>query len=798
MLAPMSWIKRFTDINVDADKYCNDMIMTGSEVEGYTKQGEDINKVVVGRINKIIQHENADRLKICCLDIGVSEDIQIVTGADNVFEGAYVPVALGGAILPNGLKIKKGKLRGIESFGMLCSGEELNIDDSIYENAGYDGIMILKGEHTPGMKITEAIDYDDIIIDFKTYANRPDTLSVIGLARETSATYNLPFVKPCYDYDENEKRTSDFVDIIIQDKDLCPRYIGKIVYDIKIEPSPLWMQKLLSAADVRPINNIVDITNFVMLETGQPMHAFDFKYVKDNKIIVRRAKDNEEITTLDGKKYKLSSDNLVIADGEKPIAIAGIMGGENSCIYNDTKVILFESANFNSYNIRRSSRKLGLRTESSSRYEKGIDPAACERGINRAMHLFEKLGAGKIAEGMCDINYADVNERIINVDFNKINILLGQKLTQSEMKGILKRIFIDTIVKGDMLKCTIPTYRSDLGNSADIAEEIMRLYGYDKIPSILPSGKDVMGGRTDKQKNIISIRNMMISMGLFQSMSYSFMSPSDFTKLNLNEDDKLTNAVKISNPMGEDYSLMRTTLVPSMLTSIAKNKNHNISDVKLFELDRVFLPIDNTADKLPAEIEMLCIGINSNDEDFYTLKGRLEVLFEGFNLYNVEFLNTNIPYLHPGRGAQIKYNDKILGYVGEVHPDAAENYQVQGKTIIAEINISILICLKLDKICVNPIPKYPAIPRDLAVLLDADQNAGPIISSIKKIGGSLLESAAIFDVYQGSQIEEGKKSVAFSLVFRSHDRTLVDEEVNDKFNSILQELEKTYNAKLRM
>ncbi|MCK5128730.1 MAG: phenylalanine--tRNA ligase subunit beta [Clostridiales bacterium] len=797
MLAPMSWIKRFVDINVDTQQFVDDMIMTGSEVEGYSLQGVNINKVVAGKIVKLSQHEDADKLQICMLDIGEDELLQVVTGADNVFEGAYVPVALVGATLPNGLKIKKGKLRGEISNGMLCSGGELKIDDSVYEGAEYDGIMILKGDNTPGMGIAEAIGYNDIIIDFKTYANRPDTLSIMGLARETSATFNLPFTEPIYTFKEDSKKTKNYVNVEIKDQDLCPRYMGKIVYDIKIAPSPLWMQKLLVAAGVRPINNIVDITNYVMLEVGQPMHAFDFKYVKDGKIIIRRATQDEMITTLDGNEYKLTTSNLVIADPEKPIALAGVMGGENSCIYDDTKVILFECANFNNYNIRRTSRQLGLRTESSARFEKGIDPAACERALDRAMHLVEQLGAGKIAQGVQDVNYANVDERVITVDTDRINHLLGQKLTPNEMKDILTKVFVSSNIDKNMLECTIPTYRSDLENYADIAEEVMRLYGYDKISSVIPANQ-IAGGRTKKQEDMIVLRNMMVSMGLYQSITYSFMSPNDWTKLMLNDDNILRNAVKISNPMGEEYSLMRTTLLPSMLANVALNKNHNINEVKLFEINRVYKPLDKDANHLPQEVNTLCIALNSKDEDFFSLKGRIELLLEKFNILNAEFSNNEIEYLHPGRRASVLVDDKEIGYIGELHPDVADNYQVSGKTLVAEVNVDILLEMNPKQAAVKPIPKYPAIQRDLAVLLDVEQSAGIVINAIKDVAGKLLENINVFDVYEGDQIDEGKKSVAFSLVFRAHDRTLVDDDVNKIFSRIIRELEKKFNAELRM
>ncbi len=796
MLAPMSWIKRFTNIDVDAKNFTDSMIMTGSEVEGYEVQGENINKVVVGKIEKITPHENADKLVVCQLDIGEDELLQVVTGADNVFEGAYVPVSLVGAELPNGLKIKKGKLRGVASNGMLCSGGELLIDDGVVEGAEYDGILILKGDQTPGMPIQDAIEYNDTIIDFKTYANRPDMLSVIGLSREASATFDTPFNEPDYSYSEDEKDSKDFVSVEIKDTDLCPRYIGKIVYDIKIEPSPRWMQKLLTAAGVRPINNIVDITNFVMLEMGQPMHAFDFKYVKDANIIVRRAKEGEEITTLDGKEYKLTTDNLCICDSEKPVALAGIMGGENSMVYPDTNVILFESANFNSYNVRRTSRSLGLRTESSSRYEKGIDPAACERGLNRAMHLVELLGAGKIAKGMVDACHADLGERVIEVSPARINSLLEQNIAPQEMADILSKLFIKAEVKGDKLVCTIPTYRPDLSNDADIAEEVMRIYGYDKIPSTLPKNMTGGGGRSDYQKKYKTIRDMMVAMGMFQAMSYSFMSPSDFTKLGFDQDDSCKNSIVLSNPLGEDYSVMRKTLMPSLLTSVANNKNHNISDVKLFEMSRTFMP-QGDENSLPQEMNVLAAALNAEGEDFYTLKGRLEELFEKFNIAKASYTIANLPYLHPGRCAFIMAGDKHLGYIGEIHPDTSEAYGISGRTTVCEIDIDVLIEAGNDEKKVNDIPKYPAVQRDLAVVMSKTQQAGPVIGEIKNVGGMLLESCDIFDIYEGAQIGENKKSVAFSLTFRAENRTLTDEDINKLFNKIVKALDKKFEAKLR-
>ncbi len=794
MLAPLSWLKKYVDINVTPQELSDMLTMTGSEVEGFEKLDKGLDHVIVAKITKIDKHPDADRLLVCQVDVGESKDITIVTGATNVYEGALITLAKIGADLPNGLSIKKGKLRGVASFGMMCSGEELCIDDSIYPGASVNGIMLINEDVAPGTPIAKVLGMDDTVFDIKTYANRPDCLSVLGTARETAATFNVPLKMPGITYTESDKMSADIVSVDIQAPELCSRYMAKIVYDIKIAPSPKWMQKALIAAGVRPISNIVDITNYVMLELGQPMHAFDFKYIEGQKIIVRKAYKNESIITLDGKEQKLSEDMLVIADENKPSALAGIMGGEKSGIYDDTDVVLFESATFNSVNIRTTSRALGIRTESSSRFEKGLDAANAEFALNRAMHLVEKLGAGKIAQGCVDVLNADLSPKTLNVSISRINDLLGLDLPGNTMDGLLRRLQIESKTEGDTLICEIPSFRQDIKNTADIAEEILRIYGFDKIPSKLPEMHIESKGRTMRQRLNLSVRGYMASHGLYEAVHYSFMSPSAFDMLKLDEDSELRNAVKILNPLGEDYSLMRTSLMPAMIKTISNNLNHRIDEVKLFEISKTF---HESNDELPLEVNRLSIGVCAEGETFYTVKGRIESLLKPLGLKEYEFVRGGENFLHPGRRAIMTVNKISVGYIGELHPDVAEEAGIKRRTYLAEINLDELLNIQRSELVVVDLPKYPAVDRDLAVVVDKEQPVGQMLSLIKTASGVLLESVEIFDIYEGEQIGENKKSVAFSMVFRAQDKTLTDEDVNVKFNKIVRVLEKNFNAKLR-
>ncbi|MEX1377999.1 MAG: phenylalanine--tRNA ligase subunit beta [Eubacteriales bacterium] len=794
MLAPLSWLKKYVDIDADPQTISDMLTMTGSEVEGFETLGKGLEKVVVGKIDSIQKHPDADKLVVCRVDVGEEKEIVVVTGASNVFEGALIPVALVGADLPNGMSIKKGKLRGVVSNGMMCSGEELCIDDNVYPGASVNGILIINEEIKPGTKIATVLGMDDTVFDIKTYANRPDCLSVLGTAREAAATFNVPLKMPETAYSEADKITSDIVSVAVDAPTLCPRYMGKVVYDIKIEPSPKWMQKALIGAGVRPISNIVDITNFVMLELGLPMHAFDFKYVEGQKIIVRNAKKDEMIITLDGKERKLTEDMLVIADAEKPVALAGIMGGEKSGVYADTNVVLFESATFNPVNIRLTSKALGMRTESSSRYEKGLDPANCKLALDRAMNLVEQLGVGKIAQGYVDVLNANAEPRTIEVSISRINELLGLDLPGNMMDGLLKRLQIESHVDGDKLICEIPTFRQDLQNGADIAEEVLRIYGFDKIPSTLPQMHIESRGRTMRQKVDILIRSFMASHGLYEAVHYSFMSPSAFDLLKLDEDDELRNAVRILNPLGEDYSLMRTSMMPAMISTVASNLNHRIGEVKLFEISKTF---HETNDELPLEVNRLCIGVCSDDETFYTVKGRIESLMKPLGLKNYEFVRGGGKFLHPGRKAIMLVDEIPVGFIGELHPDVAESVGIKKRAYFAEINLDELLNIQRSELVVVDLPKYPAVDRDLAVVVDKEQPVGQMLSLIKTTSGNLLERVEIFDIYEGEQIEQNKKSVAFSMLFRAQDRTLTDEEVNKKFDKIVRVLEKNFGAKLR-
>lgn len=794
MLAPLSWLKEYVDIDVEPQELSDMLTMTGSEVEGYENLAKGLDHVVVGKITKMDKHPDADRLKVCRVNVGEEKDAVVVTGATNVYEGALITLARVGANLPNGMSIKKGKLRGIASFGMMCSGEELMIDDSVYPGASVNGIMIINEDVYPGTTIASILGMDDTVFDIKTYANRPDCLSIVGTAREAAATFNVPLRMPETSYRENEKQSKDIVSVSVQAPQLCTRYMAKIVYDIKIEPSPKWMQKSLIAAGIRPISNIVDITNYVMLELGQPMHAFDFKYVEGQEIIVRKAIKGERITTLDGKELKLNEDMLVIADQNKPQALAGIMGGEKSGVYEDTNMVLFESATFNPVNIRTTARTFGMRTESSSRYEKGLDAANAELALNRAMHLVQKLGVGHIAEGCVDVLNTDVSPRTLEVSVKSINELLGLDLPGNTMDGLLRRLQIESSVEGDNLICEIPTFRHDLQNTADIAEEILRIYGFDKIPSKLPEMHIESRGRTMRQKVNLLVRGFMASHGLYEAVHYSFMSPSAYDLLNIDDDDDLRNAVKILNPLGEDYSLMRTTLMPAMIKTIANNLNHRISEVKLFEISKTF---HETNDELPLEVNRLSIGVCSDDENFFTVKGRIESLLKPLGLKNFEFVRGGDNFLHPGRRAILLVDETPVGFIGELHPDIAESAGIKRRAYLAEINLDELLEIRRSELVVSALPKYPAVDRDLAVVVDKDQAVGQMLALIKTTSGALLESVEIFDIYEGEQVGENKKSVAFSLVFRAKDRTLVDEDVNTKFNKIVRVLGKNFNAKLR-
>lgn len=797
MKVPISWLKDYVDINVGTKELADSLTMSGSKVEEVLELGAEITKVVVGKILSIEKHPNADKLQITQVDVG-TETIQVVTGAQNISEGDYIPVALVGSTLPGDIKISKGKLRGVESCGMMCSGKELNLTEEDYPGAGVNGILILEKDLPLGKDVKDVLGIGDTVIDFEITPNRPDCLSVYGMARETAVTIGTPLKKLSVSVKEEAgEDVNKYASIEVRDKDLCPRYAARVVKDIKIEPSPRWMRDRLKAAGVRPINNIVDITNYVMLELGQPMHAFDLEFLKSKKIVVRRANDGEIIKTLDDQDRKLDSDMLVIADGERPVAVAGVMGGANSEINQDTKTILFESANFNGVSVRLTAKKLGMRTEASSRFEKGLDVENCITAVDRAAQLIEMLGAGKVCKGIIDCYPEKQPARTIQLRPDRINSLIGNAtITAEYMVKTLREL--EFSVDEKTMAVTVPSFRADVEREADIVEEIARFYGYNNIEATLLSGKAAtIGKKSFKQSIEDIIKNTMVSCGLSEIYTYSFTSPKVFNLLNLPENSELRKAVVISNPLGEDYSIMRTTTVPDMLEVISTNYNRRVEEGKLFEMSHIYLPKNTEAGELPYEKPILTLGMFGK-LDFYGMKGTVEELLDMLGITNYEIIpeKDSIIY-HPGRTAALIINGKKAGIFGELHPDIVEKAEVPERTLIGEISIEELINNASMTPEYQPLPKFPAVTRDIAMLIKDEVLVKQIEDIIKQRGGKILESIKLFDVYKGKQIPEGMKSVAYSISFRASDRTLTDEEVNKTMSKILTGLKENLDAQLR-
>ncbi len=795
MNLPMSWIKDYVDIDCDVNTFCDEMTLSGSKVESIENKGEDITKVVVAKVLEIEKHPDADKLVVVKADIGQNEPIQIVTGATNLFIGAYVPAALDGATLAEGLKIKKSKLRGVESNGMFCSVEELGYTRSDYPEAPENGIYIFDKEYPLGSCVKEILQIDEDVVEFEITSNRPDCFSIVGLAREAAATFRKPFNMPKIEVIEGEKSMDNMINIEIKNYDICPRYTCRIIEDVKIEPSPQWLRHRLTSAGIRPINNIVDITNYVMLELGQPMHAYNYDKIEGKKLIVRNANKGEKLTTLDGIEREFDETVLIIQDENKVIDLAGIMGGENSMVTDDTKTILLESANFNGTHIRLTSKKLGLRTDASSKYEKGLDPNLSVLALDRACQLINMLKCGKVLKGHLDFYPQKRESWTVSYDSNRVNKLLGTNLSEKEIINILALVEVEA--DGKVAK--IPTFRPDLETEADIAEEVARFYGYNNIEATLSTGTPTVGKKTYKQIIIDKITNTMISCGLSQALTYSFESPKVFDKLNIEKDSTFRNTVNISNPLGEDFSIMRTSTLNGMLTSISTNYNRRNKEVHLFEIGKVYLPKELPLKELPVEREVLTIAMYGN-VDFYDAKGAFESIFNGLGMINkVEYspLET-LSYMHPGRTAIItdEKNDEI-GYVGEIHPQIASNYEIETKVYFGVLYIDKLIEIANFDISYKSLPKFPTMQRDIAMLVKDEINVKEIEKIIKAKGGKLLESVKLFDVYKGEQIEKGYKSVAYSILFRSNEKTLTDEEVNSPMKKILKELEEKLQAQLR-
>ena len=796
MKVPINWLKDYVDIDMDTKEIADGLTMSGSCVETIEYRGKDFCNVVTGKITKIEKHPDADKLVVCQVDIGAGT-VQIVTGATNVNEGDFIPVALDGAILADNLKIKNSTIRGVQSQGMLCSIDELGYTQADYPEAPEDGIYIFPEEVPLGICALELLQIKEDIVEFEITGNRPDCFSIIGLARETAATFDKEFKYPEITVKEaGEGVASDYVSIEIKSPDLCPRYAARIVKNVKITDSPLWMRHKLSCAGIRPINNIVDITNYVMLELGQPLHAFDIDDIADGKIIVRNAKDGEKITTLDGTERTLDSSMLVITDPKKAVAIAGVMGGEGSKITENSRGIIFESANFNGPNIRATSKKLGLRTDASGKYEKGLDPNISMDAVNRCAQLVELLGCGEVVEGVVDCYPNPQGVREVRFDPARINALLGTDISESDMYAYLSRLGI----KAANGVATAPTFRSDLEIEADIAEEIARIYGYNNIETSLGRGIPTAGKLNNKQQIERLIRNTMTSLGFSEAMSYSFESPKVFDALRMPVESEFRKCAVVRNPLGEDFSIMRTTPLNGMLKNLSTNYNRRNQEAMLFELARVYLPKQLPLSELPDEIDTLCAAFYSKDKqkDFYYLKGVCEALFEAVGISKVQVEpETEMTFMHPGRCAKFSAFGRDIGFLGEVHPEVLENYEIGTKAYVAVISCDVIYERANLVKQYQPLPRYPAMTRDIAMLVSDDVLSGQIENIIKKRGGKLLESVKLFDVYKGEQVESGKKSMAYSITFRAPDRTLTDDEVSEKMETILTSLEKECGANLR-
>lgn len=785
------WLCDYTNIQAPDREFSERMTMSGSKVEGYAKTGEGISGVVVGRVKQIARHENSDHLWVCKIDVGGGEDITIVTGAQNVSAGDLVPVALDGSTLVGGVNITSGKLRGVESNGMLCSLKELGLDTHDFPYAIDDGIFILQEDCMPGQDIIEVLELGDSVIEFEITNNRPDCLSVRGLARESAVTFDtgleLNEPKAVFGTDSID----NYLKIEIAEAALSPRYTARMVKNIKIKPSPLWLRSRLRASGVRPINNIVDITNYVMLEYGQPMHAFDYACVSDGQIIVRRAMTGETLETLDGNSRKLTPEMLVIADISKPIGVAGVMGGGNSEITDDTKTIVFESANFNGTSVRKTSIALGMRTDASSRFEKGLDPENTVPAVERACELVEMLGAGEVVSGIIDIVAVEHKPVTLPLEPERTNALIGTEIDKQFMIDTLEKLGFS--VENDMV--TAPSWRSDIEHFADIAEEIARFYGYDKIESALMRGETTQGGYSEKQELERELGRLCRGMGFFEVMTYSFGSASAWDKILLPESSRLRNAFVIQNPLGEDSSVMRTTPLPSMLSVLASNLSHRNMDVRLYELATIYLPIEG--EPLADERSILTLGAYGN-MGFFELKGNVEAILNSMRIKDLRFVaDTENAAYHPGRCAKVYSGDSYLGVMGQVHPLVCENFDLDCDVFIAELGVAKLKSSRLAEPSYTPLPKYPAVMRDISVVCDEAVTVDELIDCILAAGGEYMRSCKLFDVYTGASIPAGKRSVAFSLSMRAVDQTLTDEIADKAVAAALEALKDSYSAVMR-
>ena len=787
------WLREFVDITATDKEYDSVMTLAGQKVETTERMDAEIKNVVVGKVLSMKKHENSDHMWVCMVDCGIGEPVQIVTGAQNVHEGDLVPVAQHNSYLPGGIHITKGKLRGVESCGMLCSYKELGLTEHDCPEAYADGIWILNNE---GCKVGEdmnvVIGNDDSIVEFEITNNRPDCYSLIGLARETAAAFNVPMKH----HEPVVKggaagNLCDLLDVDVQADDLCPRYTARMVRNVKIAPSPKWMRQRLRSAGIRPINNIVDITNYVMVEYGQPMHAFDFSCVEGGHIIVRTAREGETIQTLDGNERKLTPNMLCICDEHKPVCVAGVMGGANSEIVGDTAMVLFESANFNGVSVRRTASALGMRTDASSRYEKGLDMMNTIKAVERACELVELLGCGEVVDGVMDVVAKEKAPTVVKLEPDKINALLGTELSEDLMREIL--VSLGFILNGDDIY--VPSWRGDVEHYSDIAEEVARFYGYNKIPCTLMRGETTRGGFSEQQRFDRAIGGAVRALGYDEIITYSFISPTYYDKIRMPKDSSLRNSLKILNPLGEDTSIMRTTILPSMLEIIARNHSYRNKSARLYELGKIYLPRE---DGLADEPKYLSLGAYGDGVDFFSFKGSIETLLHELRITDVKYVAcTDNDSYHPGRCAKVYAGETYLGVFGQIHPLVAANYGMDTEVYTAELSFDAMYEKRGDIPVYQPLPKFPAVTRDIAVVCDEAVTVGALEESIRRGAKGLLKDVSLFDIYRGPGVAIGKKSVAFNLVLRADDRSLTGEEADEDVQSILAALKADHNAVLR-
>jgi phenylalanyl-tRNA synthetase beta chain len=802
-----NWLQEYVDIKgVSPQKLANRMTMCGVAVEHIDVLGAGIEQVVTGRIEGLVKHPDADKLQICQLNVGKGELLQIVTGASNVAVGQVVPVALVGAKLPSGMGIKKSKLRGVESYGMLCSGEELGIEKKLLPENQQEGILVLATDTPLGVDAKVVLGLNDVILELELTPNRADCLSMVGVAREVAAVLDSKFTPPAFDLVEEAEPIKGKAKVKIKDQELCSRYVAKLIKDVRIAPSPAWLQRRLQAAGVRPINNVVDVSNYVMLELGQPLHAFDYETLEAREIIVRRAAAGEELVSLDGQTRKLDEEMLIIADAKGPVAIAGVMGGLATEVTAKTKHILIESAYFNGSSIRRTSRRLGLRSEASSRFEKGIDLGGCLQAAERAAQLLKELAGGSICQGDIDCRTVEIQEAVINLSFSRLNLYMGANIPKKKVAAILKSLQFEVEEGAKTLIVKVPISRPDITLEEDLIEEVIRIYGYDKVPVTLPVEATTQGKKTTAQSLEELIKETMVSCGLTEVINLSFTSHQVMDTAQIAKDSSLRKAVVIQNPLSEEQGILRTTLLPGVLEVLRRNASRRVTDAAVYEVGRAFLPLEGAV--LPNEPLMLAVGAMGYTEvnwgqikipyDFYFLKGVLETLLEKLGIQTYQFIpETSNPTFHPGRTAALKIGDQLVGLIGQVQPDVAENFELPLETCVLEMNLGLLMANANLQKAYKPLPKFPGVERDLAVVVAEAITAGKVREIIWANGGDLLQEVTLFDVFRGKQIEAGYKSLALAMKYQAQDRTLTDEEVNNLQVGIANALTREVGAELR-